>query len=237
MTNSETNRLGEALRDGSVTTENLIALDEYRRSFQPAIAKLYSDWQESIGLAGKDVLVQRPSKSTPSIIAKLRRQPTLKLTQIQDIAGLRVVLTDRYSQDIFIKRIQSLFSNSKVIDRRTKPSYGYRAVHLVVSIFSRPVEVQLRTEMQHAWAHLSEQLADSLGHDLKYGGGNEAIKEQLAQLSDRIDSLEQAAYDWSEAQNQFNMFNRKTPFDEDMELVRDSMKALYQQHLSTSLKI
>ncbi|NJM43730.1 MAG: hypothetical protein HC858_06660 [Brachymonas sp.] len=235
MTNSEINRLGEALRVGAVTTENLVALDDYRRSFQPAITQVVKDWQNYLG--GTSVLVQRPSKSTPSIIAKLRRQATLKLSQIQDIAGLRVVLTDRYSQSVMSERVQSVFSNCKIIDRLSKPSFGYRAIHLVVTSLDRPVEVQLRTEMQHAWAHLSEQLADSLGHDLKYGGGNEAIKEQLAQLSDRIDSLEQNAHDWSKAQNQFNTFNRKTPFDEDMELVRDSMKALYQQHLSTSLKI
>lgn len=231
MTNSEINRLGQALREGIVTTDHLIALDAFRRSFQPAIAQLYSDWQAFIGFTGRNVLVQRPSKSTPSIIAKLRRQPTLKLTQIQDIAGLRIVLNDRYSQNKMVERLQSVFLNSKVIDRRVKPSHGYRAVHLVISVLDRFVEVQLRTEMQHAWAHLSERLADSFGHDLKYGGGDALLKNQLIEISERINELEQAAFDWNARRNQFNTFNRETPFDEDMELVWRKIEELYRHHL------
>jgi ppGpp synthetase/RelA/SpoT-type nucleotidyltranferase len=143
---AEINRLGDALREGNVTTENLIALDEYRRSFQPAMANVISNWQQFLGFP--EVLVQRPSKSTPSIIAKLRRQPTLQLTQIQDIAGLRVSLTDRYSQNVLAERVQSIFTNAKVIDRRATPSYNYRALHLVVNVLDRPVEIQLRTQMR-----------------------------------------------------------------------------------------
>lgn len=231
MTNSEINRLGEALRDGLATHENLTALEEYRRSFQPSIASVVIDWQTYLG--NTSVIVQRPSKSTPSIIAKLRRQPTLKLTQIQDIAGLRVVLTDRYSQNVMTERLQAVFSSFKVIDRRIRPSFGYRAVHLVISISRRPVEVQLRTEMQHAWAHLSERLADSLGHDLKYGGGDTTLRAELVEISDRINELEQAAFDWNTSHGQFNTFNRQTPFDKDMDSVRRSIEELYHHHLPT----
>jgi ppGpp synthetase/RelA/SpoT-type nucleotidyltranferase len=36
-----------------------------------------------------------------------------------------------------------------VIDRREKPSHGYRAVHVIVECGGRMVEIQVRTELQH----------------------------------------------------------------------------------------
>ena len=226
---AEINRLGDALREGNLTSKNLIALDEYRRSFQPALAIVISIWQQFLGFP--EILVQRPSKATPSIIAKLRRQPTLKLTQIQDIAGLRVWLSDRYSQNVLTERVQSVFPNAKVIDRRKAPTHSYRAVHLIVNALDRPVEIQLRTEMQHAWAHLSERLADSLGHDLKYGGGDQQLRNKLKELSDRIDTLEQSALDWSVEHDMFNTFGRATPFDAEMKLVADTISDIYSKYL------
>ena len=44
-------------------------------------------------------------------------------------------------------------------------------------------EVQIRTEIQHAWAQLSERLADSYGFELKYGGGPSDITDALAEYS------------------------------------------------------
>ncbi len=45
------------------------------------------------------------------------------------------------------------------------------AVHVVVREVGLPVEVQVRTDLQHVWAELSEKLADAFGSQLKYGGG------------------------------------------------------------------
>jgi hypothetical protein len=55
------------------------------------------------------------------------------------------------------------------VDRRSKPSYGYRAVHVIPSITGKPVEIQLRTQLQHLWAELSETLAFRFYVGLKYG--------------------------------------------------------------------
>lgn len=53
-----------------------------------------------------------------------------------------------------------------------------------------PVEVQIRTELQHLWAELSEKLADRYGEEIKYGGGNESIRSWLKEAAEYVSSLE-----------------------------------------------
>jgi ppGpp synthetase/RelA/SpoT-type nucleotidyltranferase len=89
---------------------------------------------------------------------------------MQDIAGARVVLDiSRSEQDDLVRSIVELFPSAKVVDRRAKPSHGYRAVHVIVSMDDRLVEVQVRTELQNQWAQLMERLADQWGRQIRYG--------------------------------------------------------------------
>jgi Region found in RelA / SpoT proteins len=64
-----------------------------------------------------------------------------------------------------------VFPTTKVIDRRAVPSHGYRAVHVVVNVEGRPIEVQVRTSLQHLWAELSEKVSDIINPAIKYGSG------------------------------------------------------------------
>jgi ppGpp synthetase/RelA/SpoT-type nucleotidyltranferase len=79
-----------------------------------------------------------------------------------------------------------------LVDRRLKPSHGYRAVHLIVKHLGKVIEVQLRTELQHNWAQLSEKLADKIDPTIKYGGGDRIIQNELSESSDFIKQLETA---------------------------------------------
>jgi putative GTP pyrophosphokinase len=193
MNKSEVNMLGEQLRQGVMTPELLSQLDEYRRSFQNPIAQVESAirhvlvTQEATGM-----LTQRPSKATPSIVAKLKRQPTLKLSQIQDIAGMRLIALHRSFQDEWSDAIQKLLPESKRLDRREKPSFGYRALHLIVKLDDKPVEIQIRTGLQHAWAHLSEKIADRIGHEFKYGLSSHGLYQEMLELSGEINDFELA---------------------------------------------
>jgi len=54
-------------------------------------------------------------------------------------------------------------------DRRLEPNHGYRAVHLIVEVENYPVEIQVRTALQHSWAEAFEKLADRLGRGIRYG--------------------------------------------------------------------
>lgn len=78
-----------------------------------------------------------------------------------------------------------------VVDRRREPSHGYRAVHIIVTVLEKPIEIQVRTEIQHFWAQLSEKLSDLLDPAIKYGGGEPEIREILSSLSKDAHILEE----------------------------------------------
>jgi ppGpp synthetase/RelA/SpoT-type nucleotidyltranferase len=83
-------------------------------------------------------------------------------------------------------RLQQVFPDAKLVDRRAQPSFGYRAIHLVIPADSKLVEIQVRTQFQHLWAQYSEALADRTGHELKYGAGDERVRAFLENLSEQI---------------------------------------------------
>lgn len=122
---------------------------------------------------------------------------------MQDIAGCRVVVATRVEQRAHIDALMVRLADHKLIDRLAKPSHGYRALHLVVKLQGRWVEVQVRTELQHLWAQLCELLADRLGAEIKYGGGdNEPIRRLLGNLSAAVDAIERLEEDpaWAAGQ-------------------------------------
>jgi putative GTP pyrophosphokinase len=184
MKNSEVDRLGERLRH-EVSSQDLTLLDTYRRGFRPAYDVVVDRIRAELGLEASG----RPAKSTAAIVDKLRRG-TMRLTQMQDIAGCRILVPDIPTQSQLIATLESMFE-VVIVDRRIKPSHGYRAVHVIVQNTEFPVEVQLRTELQHTWAELSEKLADAVGIDTKYGGGHTAIRERLDLYSELVASFEQ----------------------------------------------
>jgi hypothetical protein len=54
----------------------------------------------------------------------------------------------------------------------------------------RPVEVQVRTILEDAWANASESLANSVDPDIKYGGGPPGAREILDNASLICDGLD-----------------------------------------------
>ena len=89
-----------------------------------------------------------------------------------------------------VVRVQEIFDKVSIFDRRENPSFGYRAVHLVVTDFERAVEVQIRTEFQHLWAEMSEKMADVLDHQIKYGGGSSEVQFILSKSSETIGKID-----------------------------------------------
>lgn len=183
-TKSQIDKLGIRLREDQ-TEDDLLRLDVYRHSFGDAYRAVMGALDLEMGLNPTG----RPHKTTGSIVEKLRREKT-RLSSMQDIAGCRIVVPTCADQDQTVQRIRDRFQDSKSVDRRNDPSHGYRAVHVVVQLNGKLIEVQVRTELQHAWAELSEKLADLLGIDVKYGGGENEIKDLLGVFSRNVAEAE-----------------------------------------------
>jgi ppGpp synthetase/RelA/SpoT-type nucleotidyltranferase len=177
---AQIDKLGERLKAGPVTEADLRLLDSYRLSFAPAYVAIVGVLVEQ-GLHPSG----REAKSRGAIVDKLRRE-SIRLTQIQDIAGCRVVVIDRLEQDAIVSRLLDVMEDCEVVDRRATPSHGYRAVHVVARQGTLPVEVQIRTAWQHHWAETSEKLSDEVGLAFKYGGGPQDLQLLMKQWSDAI---------------------------------------------------
>jgi ppGpp synthetase/RelA/SpoT-type nucleotidyltranferase len=144
VSKTQVDRLGNRLKSGSITEEDLRLLDQYRRSFTDAYETVVGTIRDKLGLEPTG----RPAKSTTSIADKLKRE-SIRLTQIQDIAGCRIIVSDIAEQETVIQSITGLFEQPTVIDRRVNPSHGYRAVHVVVNHDGKLIEIQVRTSLQH----------------------------------------------------------------------------------------
>jgi putative GTP pyrophosphokinase len=64
----------------------------------------------------------------------LLRRESIRLTQIQDIAGCRLVVPDVAEQDRVVENVRTLFAKCSIADRREYPSHGYRAVHVIARV-------------------------------------------------------------------------------------------------------
>lgn len=181
LTRTQVDRLGDRLRKGHITEPDLRLLDQYRRSFSEAYDVVVEAVRNDLGLEPTG----RPAKSTTSISDKLRRE-SIRLSQIQDIAGCRLIVADIAAQESVVRSLIGLFEHTTVSDRREKPSHGYRAVHVIVNSQGRLIEIQVRTALQHLWAELSEKFSDVVGPEIKYGGGREAIQTLLADTSQLV---------------------------------------------------
>ncbi len=185
LSKTQIDKLGERLKKGDITEDNLRLLDAYRRSFSEAYEFVVGAIRNELGLEPTG----RPAKSTTSIADKLRRE-SIRLTQIQDIAGCRLIVAGVTEQERTVQSLTSLFERAVIVDRRQKPSHGYRAVHVIVTHLSKMVEIQVRTSPQHLWAELSEKFSDVNDPAIKYGGGDKTIQDLLISLSSLVASYE-----------------------------------------------
>jgi ppGpp synthetase/RelA/SpoT-type nucleotidyltranferase len=171
---SEINALGRRLAHTGATLSDLEALSLYQGDFvmaleevRTALSELTAPIREAYGDYGPLALTTRV-KTVATLIDKLRRGTSL--STMQDIVGCRIagfITLDQ--QDDIARLVADRFADSRAIDRRERPTQGYRAVHVVVQPGGHRVEVQIRTKLQDQWANWTEKLGDDWGRWLRYG--------------------------------------------------------------------
>lgn len=133
-----------------------------------------------------DALVAQRIKRLTSILYKLQRFPDMKLSQMQDIGGCRAIVKNVRMVDELVRSYErsdlkhGRASKDDYI-RKPQPS-GYRGVHLVYRYFSDKnktqynslkIEMQFRSQLQHAWATAVETVGTFIGQALKASRGRE----------------------------------------------------------------
>jgi len=194
---SETDLAGDLLRNSLSTEEeknNALKILSYWRAAHSYPMHIFKKRLKNVSeKIDKSALSAQRLKRVPSIIKKLNRsyggnKPTMKLTQMQDIAGCRVVmsnvkLANQLYQEYYLKgdlKHKKVNEKNYIIFPKTD---GYRSIHLVYRYSSDKgkkayngllVEVQIRSKLQHLWATAVETVDFFTSQAIK---SNEGQKE------------------------------------------------------------
>lgn len=164
----------------------------WRRTLAHPLALVTPGVWNWVSQESEQVIVAQRLKRMPQIINKLDRFDTMRLSQMEDIAGCRAVLGNVREVEAVGRRIEQKWKVRYCSDYRDegKPGTGYRALHYVVIRQDRLVEVQLRTGRQHNWAEAVERTANRTRHDLKDGQGPADLLEYFRIASDLFWALD-----------------------------------------------
>lgn len=173
------NRAGNILLDSS-STENEEAkniLDNWRACHIAPLKSFQRSLRRKLGKVDGDALVSQRLKRSPSILAKLKRESKMNLARMQDIGGIRAVAKNmqkvREIEAAYKKgtKVFSVVPGGKDYINYPKTS-GYRSVHMIFKCESGfSIELQIRTQIQHAWATAVETMGTFLDHSLKSSEG------------------------------------------------------------------
>ena len=152
------------------------------------------------------IFAQRLKRSR-SIREKLMREPNMALTTMQDIAGCRAVVRT-IGQAYRLKQKYENYANARpnigpeLIQKWTKDYIkepkpdGYRSIHLVFKYRSKRtdhdhlnglrVELQIRSQLQHAWAMAVETASAITNQALKAGKGEDEWKQFFKLMGDVV---------------------------------------------------
>lgn len=129
--------------------------------------------------------VSQRLKRFGTMVDKLRRHPTMSLTTMEDIGGLRAILPDQADAYRAFRRLKRRWEWTRERDYVTEPKDdGYRALHLIVWKRGWPVEIQLRTPNQDQWAQSAESLTRVLGRGLKFGEQVDVVSDYYRLLGE-----------------------------------------------------
>ncbi|WP_248744017.1 MULTISPECIES: RelA/SpoT domain-containing protein [unclassified Pseudomonas] len=184
-------RAGATLFNENATDEEyeeaLQILNNWRSSHSYPVNTFQAGLRTKLNAMGINGIVAQRLKRIPSIMAKLERFKNMSLSRMQDIGGLRAVVSTAKQvyelRDSYVEK--SKFEHVLVSENdyiKEPKDSGYRGIHLIYKYNNRKggakayeglqVELQIRNDLQHAWATAVETAGVFLNQALKSSMGN-----------------------------------------------------------------
>lgn len=191
---------GKALAAPIGVSDEAVHVFRIAHNFRMAHAfPLVIERQRLSRIGGSDADTSGRIKRMASIRKKLSKT-TIRLDQMQDVAGIRCILPDIAAVERVVNHYQNRFSSQikPAVDYIAQPKEtGYRSVHIVktydgsrTEFVGMKVEIQVRTRLQHVWAAAQETIGILTANDLKGGEGDGRWQRLMALVSAFIAEVE-----------------------------------------------
>lgn len=158
-------------------------LTNYRSSHTYPMQSMFVNFNRKAEQHDESAIIVRRLKRMPSILSKLKREPTMQISTMGDIGGIRIIVRDINT----VKAVSDSIRHAKTKNKlyaindylsHPKPS-GYRSIHLLYNYQGNKeeykghrIELQIRSQVQHAWATAVEVIDTFRLDNLKSGQGN-----------------------------------------------------------------
>lgn len=224
-TKSQINKAGKILTGRSLKPEEIELarklVNRWRACHAYSLNTFNVTMRDKIKKFPPEPIVAQRLKRMSTIIDKLKRYPSMKLTTMQDIGGVRAIVgtIDDVYKLAEEYRDQSRFAhelyNEKDYIENPRDEDGYRSLHLMYRYKNNRapkyngllIELQIRTKLQHTWATAVETMGTFLGQALKSRQGDKDWIEFFAITSSAFAHIEN-----SKRVPRFNHLSKKETF-------------------------
>ncbi|QCT40678.1 hypothetical protein FBF24_02110 [Candidatus Saccharibacteria bacterium oral taxon 488] len=193
--NGQINRAGDTIRqyghNSSRSKKALALVNKWRISHEYPMHTFNVTLRRKAKEVCPDAIVARRLKRLQTIIDKIsNREQHMSLSRMQDIGGVRAIMQSIKQ----VQRLHAIYTEPGRFPHKLKTVHnyiaspqpsGYRGIHLVFRFHNSQgrqpearcwdglnIEIQLRTELQHAWATGVEIVGTMRHENLKAGQGN-----------------------------------------------------------------
>ncbi len=194
-------RAGNNVRNGTASNEDLSVIENWRACHSYILNTFQANLRNRS--RNKEITVAQRLKRWATIVDKLRREPNMQLSTMHDIAGCRLIFENnsdllKFRESMHASRFKHVLK-TKNDDRynyiKNPKNSGYRGIHDIYeySVSSKQgiawnglsIEIQYRTQAQHAWATAVEIADLATSNRIKFSEADEDHK-YLFQLASEI---------------------------------------------------